>query len=49
MVVEQIVKETGVVDMREMGKVMGPSMAKLKGLADGKMVQQIVRSVLSGS
>jgi len=48
-VIEQIVKETGVTSMQEMGKVMGPAMAKLKGLADGKLVQQVVKAVLSGS
>lgn len=48
-VVEQIVKETGATSMKDMGKVMGPSMAKMKGLADGKVVQEVVKSVLSGS
>lgn len=48
-VVEQIVQETGVNSMKEMGKVMGPAMAKMKGLADGKLVQEVVKSVLSGS
>ncbi|MDA1028776.1 MAG: GatB/YqeY domain-containing protein [Bacteroidetes bacterium] len=48
-VVEQIVRETGVNSMKEMGKVMGPAMAKMKGLADGKLVQEVVKSVLSGS
>ena len=48
-VVQQIVQETGASSMKDMGKVMGPSMAKMKGLADGKLVQEIVKSVLSGS
>ena len=47
--VETIVKETGADSMRDMGKVMGPAMAKMKGLADGKLVQEAVKSVLSGS
>ena len=29
-----------------MGKVMGPLMAQVRGRADGKMVQQIVRELL---
>jgi len=33
--------------MKDIGKVMGPAMAKLKGKADGKLVQQIARSLLS--
>ena len=46
-VVQQIATESGASSMRDMGKVMGPSMAKMKGLADGKLVQEIVKSVLS--
>ena len=46
-IVEQIAAESGASSMRDMGKVMGPSMAKMKGLADGKLVQEIVKSVLS--
>jgi len=48
-VVEHIVGETGATSMKDMGKVMGPSMAKLKGQADGKLVQEVVKKVLSGS
>lgn len=48
-VVEEIVGESGAASMKDMGKVMGPSMAKLKGLADGKLVQEVVKKVLSGS
>ncbi|NQV73876.1 GatB/YqeY domain-containing protein [bacterium] len=46
-IVQQIVTESGASSMRDMGKVMGPSMAKMKGLADGKLVQEVVKSVLS--
>ena len=46
-VVHQIATESGASSMRDMGKVMGPSIAKMKGLADGKLVQEIVKSVLS--
>ena len=31
----------------DLGKVMGPLMKELKGKADGKLVQQIARSLLS--
>jgi hypothetical protein len=33
--------------MKDMGRVMGPLMEKLKGRADGKLVSQIVRERLS--
>ena len=37
----------GASDIKDIGKVMGPAMARLKGKADGKLVQQIARSLLS--
>ena len=46
-VVDKIISETGVSSMKEIGKVMGPAMAQLKGKADGKKVQSIVRDRLS--
>ena len=46
-VISEIVKSSGASDIKDIGKVMGPAMAKLKGKADGKLVQQIVRSLLS--
>lgn len=42
-----IIESAGVSDIKDIGKVMGPAMAKLKGKADGKLVQQIARSLLS--
>jgi hypothetical protein len=45
--IQDIIKSTGVIDIKEIGKVMGPAMAKLKGRADGKLVQDITRSLLS--
>ena len=46
-VIAEIVESSGAADMKDIGKVMGPVMAKLKGKADGKLVQQIARSLLS--
>jgi uncharacterized protein YqeY len=46
-VVDKIIAETGALSMKEIGKVMGPIMAQLKGKADGKKVQSIVRDRLS--
>jgi len=33
--------------MKDMGRVMGAAMQQLRGKADGKLVQQIVREILS--
>lgn len=45
--VDEAIAQTGATSMRDMGKVMGPVMAKLKGQADGSQVQAIVKSKLS--
>ena len=44
--VQKIVADTGAVDMKDLGKVMGLAMSQLKGKADGKLVQQIVKNIL---
>ncbi len=44
---EQIIKEIGVTNMKDMGKVMGIAMKKLAGKADGKRINQIVKGLLS--
>ena len=46
-IVSEIVESSGATDIKDIGKIMGPAMAKLKGKADGKLVQQIARSLLS--
>ena len=45
--VAETIKETGAESIKDMGKVMGPIMGRLKGMADGKIVQNIVRQLLS--
>ncbi|MFZ5826091.1 MAG: GatB/YqeY domain-containing protein [Bacillota bacterium] len=42
----QIIAEVGAQGPKDMGKVMGPLVARTKGRADGKMVQQIVKELL---
>lgn len=44
--VNKIVNELGASSMGEMGKVMGVASKKLAGKADGKIIAQIVKSVL---
>ncbi|MFQ5636572.1 MAG: GatB/YqeY domain-containing protein [bacterium] len=46
-VVANAITETGATTMKEMGRVMKEAMAQLKGKADGKLVQQIVRQKLT--
>lgn len=48
-VVKKVVEETGATGMQEMGKVMKVVMAELKGRADGRTVQEMVKQVLGGS
>lgn len=45
--VKEAVEITGAKEAKEMGKVMGVLMPKVKGKADGKLVNQIVREFLS--
>ena len=45
-IVDETIKETGAKSAKDMGKIMGALMPKVKGLADGKLVNQIVREKL---
>ena len=46
-VVEGIVAATGASSMRDMGKVMGAAMQQLRGRADGRRINEIVRALLN--
>jgi len=46
-VVEETIRETSASTMKDIGKVMANLMPKLKGLADGSLVSQIVKEMLS--
>ena len=45
--VKEAVEQTGAASVKDMGKVMGVLMPKVKGRADGKMVNSIVKGMLS--
>lgn len=45
-VVSQVIQESGAEGMKDMGKVMGQAMARLKGKADGGMVKKVVEQKL---
>ena len=46
-IVQNAIDESGAEGLRDMGKVMGLVMPKVKGRADGKMVQELVEKKLS--
>jgi uncharacterized protein len=45
--VREVVADLGATDMRQMGAVMREAMDRLKGRADGRVVNQVVREILS--
>jgi uncharacterized protein len=45
-IVRETIAQTGVASAKEIGKLMGALMPKVKGLADGKLVNEIVRELL---
>lgn len=46
-IVTDAIAETGAASMKDMGKIMGVVMPKVKGRADGKMINAIVKEKLS--
>jgi uncharacterized protein YqeY len=44
----QVIANVAATGPRDMGKVMGPLMAELRGRADGKLVNRVVRELLAG-
>ena len=47
-IAREVLAETGVTDLKDRGKVMGPLMKRLKGKADGKLAGQVVEKLLRG-
>ncbi len=46
-IVAEAIETTGAASMKDMGKIMGVVMPKVKGRADGKMINEIVKAKLS--
>ncbi|MEA4806554.1 GatB/YqeY domain-containing protein [Acetobacterium wieringae] len=46
-IVAETITETGAVDAKDMGKIMSALMPKVKGRADGKLVNQVVKESLA--
>ena len=47
--VAETIAATGAVDMKDLGKVMGPVVKATKGKADGSAIQAVVRRLLGGA
>ena len=45
--IEAIIAQVGATSTKDLGKVMGAAMQQLKGKADGKQVQELVKAKLS--
>jgi len=46
-IVTDIIENTGAMSMKDMGRVMSEAMQELKGRADGRIVQELVKKKLS--
>ncbi|MEL6500225.1 MAG: GatB/YqeY domain-containing protein [Cyanobacteria bacterium J06607_15] len=45
-IIDELIAASGATTMKDLGKVMGPAMKQLKGKADGKKIQALVKSKL---
>ena len=48
-IIDQVIKETGATGAADFGKVMPLVMKQLKGKADGKLIQEMVKQRLGGA
>ncbi len=46
-VVQEVIAQVGAAGPSDMGKVMGPSMGKMKGKADGALISKVVKEELN--
>lgn len=47
--VQEAIRQTGAASPKDMGKVMGVLMPQVKGKADGKLVNEVVRDLLNNA
>lgn len=48
-IIDEAIKETGATTLKDMGKIMGTLMPRVKGRADGKVVNELIRGRLQSS
>lgn len=46
-IIKNVIEQTGAKEAKDMGKIMGPLMKEIAGRADGKVIQGMVRELLS--
>lgn len=46
-IIDKLIASVGATSAKDLGKVMGPAMKQLKGKADGKKIQALVKSKLA--
>ncbi len=46
-IIQSVIDKVGAAGASDMGKVMGPAMAELKGKADGKLISSLVKELLA--
>jgi hypothetical protein len=46
-IIDEIMAQVGASTPQDLGKVMGPAMARLKGRAEGKKIQDLVKAKLT--
>jgi uncharacterized protein YqeY len=44
----EVIQEVGASNLRDLGKVMKPLVARLRGRADGRLANEVVRDLLAG-
>lgn len=47
-IIDEIIASVGATSSKDLGKVMGSAMQQLKGKADGKRIQELVKNKLAG-
>lgn len=46
-IIDDLIASSGATSLKDLGKVMGPAMKQLKGKADGKKIQELVKNKLA--